>query len=126
MDYSQRAWVKAMKAQEVLGKAVRGEMKWYQAAAVLGVSPRQLRRMVERWRELGQQGLFDRRCTTSPKRASADEVETVLRLYREQYFDFNVKHFHQMLVERHQLRRGYTWTKGVLQTAGLVERTCWR
>lgn len=123
MDYSERAWVKAMKAQEVLGKAVRGEMKWYQAAAVLGVSPRQLRRMAERWREQGQKGLFDRRCTTSPKRASADEVETVLRLYREQYFDFNVKHFHQMLVERHQLRRGYTWTKGVLQTAGLVERT---
>jgi hypothetical protein len=30
-------------------------------------------------------------------------VEQVLGLYREQYFDLNVRHFHEKLREEHQL-----------------------
>jgi transposase InsO family protein len=123
MQYSERAVVKAMKAQEVIGKAMRKEIKWYEAAAILGLNPRQMRRILKRWKDFGEKGLLDRRCQTpSPKRATADEVETVRKLYREKYYDFNVQHFHEMLVARHGCRRGYTWTKGVLQASGLIER----
>ena len=30
-------------------------------------------------------------------------VETVLRLYQEEYFDFNVRHFHEKLSSEHQI-----------------------
>lgn len=121
--YSEHAAIKAMKAQDVIGRAIRKEIKWYEAARILGVSPRQLQRLQRRWLEFGEKGLLDqRRRVPSPKRATVEELETVRKLYREKYFDFNVQHFHEMLVEKHGLRRGYTWTKGVLQAAGLVER----
>jgi hypothetical protein len=48
------------------------------------------------------------------------EVERVLRLYREQYFDLNVKHFVEKLHEVHHLGFSYSWVKTALQTAGLV------
>jgi hypothetical protein len=43
-------------------------------------------------------------------------------LYREKYLDFNVRHFHEKLVEVHKVRFSYTWVKTALQEAGLVER----
>lgn len=87
MEVSLQEVVKIVKRNEVTGVAMRKEMKWFQAAEILGVSPRQLRRIAERWNEQGEQGLFDkRRCGKSPHQARASEVELVKRLYQEKYF----------------------------------------
>jgi hypothetical protein len=48
-------------------------------------------------------------------------VEQVLHLYREEYFDLNVQHFHEKLREVHGIRLSYTWVKTALQTARLVK-----
>lgn len=48
--------------------------------------------------EFGFRGLFDRRRgKPSPKRVPVAMVERVLELYREKYFDLNVRHFHEEL-----------------------------
>jgi hypothetical protein len=47
----------------------------------------------------------------------------MLSLYRERYWGWNVKHFHEHLVARHNYLWGYTFTKTQLHAAGLVERT---
>ena len=47
-------------------------------------------------------------------------VERVLRLYRERYADFNVRHFHEVLQRDHGVGLSYSWVKKALQTAGLV------
>jgi len=44
----------------------------------------------------------------SPKRIPVETVERVLKLYREQYFDFNVRHFHEKLSEEHDFQLSYT------------------
>ena len=49
-------------------------------------------------------------------------VEEILRLYQEQYVDFNVRHFHEKLREQHHIRLSYTWVKRALQMAGLVKK----
>ena len=49
-------------------------------------------------------------------------LEKVLHLYREKYFDFNVRHFHEKLVEEHGIRISYTWVKLALQEAKLVAK----
>jgi hypothetical protein len=49
-------------------------------------------------------------------------VEKVLALYRETYFDLNMRHLHDKLRERHEIDLSYTWVKSVLQGAGLVGR----
>jgi hypothetical protein len=49
-------------------------------------------------------------------------IERVLALYREKYFDLNVRHFHEKLQAEHQIELSYSWVKGVLQGAGLIAR----
>ena len=79
--------------------------------------------MKERWEERGYDGLFDRRRgKPSPKRVPMATVQEVLRLYEEQYYDFNVKHFQEKLKSEHQIKLSYTWVKTALQTAGLIRR----
>jgi len=50
------------------------------------------------------------------------QAQEVLRLYRERYFDFNVKHFHEQLLPHHGIPLCYSWVKSVLQGAGLVPK----
>lgn len=47
VDYPGFAWRWAMKKQEVILKAIAGEIKWIQAADILCVSARTIRRMKE-------------------------------------------------------------------------------
>ena len=125
--YPARALERAMKIKEVITRAMSGQINWMQAAEILGISDRQLRRWRDRWEEHGYDGLFDRRTQQpSPKRVPVKQVEEVLRLYRERYFDFNVKHFVEKLQEEHQIDLSYTWVKTALQTAGLVTRAAKR
>jgi transposase len=52
---------RAMKVQEVILKAMAGSLKWWEAAEIIGISDRSLRRWRERYEKFGYDGLFDRR-----------------------------------------------------------------
>ncbi len=49
-------------------------------------------------------------------------AEQVFVLYREQYFDFSVRHFQEKLWEEHGILLSYSWVKLALQGAGLVDK----
>jgi transposase len=113
-----------MKVQEVILRAMAKRMTWWQAAEVIGISDRQMRRWHRRWEKFGYDGLWDRRRSRpSPRRVPLELAERVLALYREKYFDFNVRHFHEKLREQHDIRLSYTWVKRALQGAGLVKKS---
>lgn len=121
--YSEAAVERAMKVQDVMLRALAKKITWFQAAEILGVSDRHLRRWRDKYEQFGFHALFDgRRGRKSPRSVPVVIVEEVLRLYQERYFDFNVKHFHEKLQSEHGLTLSYTWTKGILQGAGLVHR----
>ena len=112
-----------MKVQEVMLKAMAGTLKWWEAAEIIGVTDRTMRRWRERYQEHGYDGLYDyRKDRPSPKRIPLETLEEVLQLFGEKYFDFNVRHFHEKLVEAHGIQLSYTWVKLALQGAGLVGR----
>jgi transposase len=46
-----------MKEQEVILKALAGSLKWWEAAEIIGVSDRTMRRWRERYQEHGDDGL---------------------------------------------------------------------
>src|ERR1700732_3741361 len=122
-SYLRAAMERAMKVQEVMLQAMAKKITWYQAAEIIGISDRHMRRWRERYEEGGFRGLFDRRRgKPSPKRVPMAVLERVLELYREKYFDFNLRHFHEKLASEHQIELSYSWVKGVLQGAGLVAR----
>ena len=121
--YPRTAAERAMKLQEVLLRATAGKIKWWQAAELMGISERQMRRWRKRFEEQGHQGLLDRRQRKpSRRRVPKAQAEEVLSLYRDKYFDLNVRHFHEKLGEEHQIGLSYTWVKQALQAAGLVKR----
>jgi transposase len=110
-----------MKVQEVIMRAMAKQITWWQAAEILGVTPRTIRRMKRNWKRAGFDGLYDHRWKRpSPKRVPVKKLELVLELYREKYRDFNVRHFHEKLQEEHGIHYSYTWVKKALQTSGLV------
>src|SRR5438132_10818029 len=112
--------VKAMTRQQVVGKAVEGKISWGQAAVILGLTPRQVRRIRRCFEQRGLEGLMDRRHLPRTKRIPAAVVDELCRLRCELYRDFSVTHFYQFATEKHGLRLSYTKAKSVLQEAGLA------
>src|SRR5487761_1356287 len=102
ISYARAAVERAMKVQEVVLRAMARKITWWQAAEIIGISDRQMRRWRERYEEHGYDGLMDRRRgKPSSKRVPLAMVEQVLQLYRDRYFDLNVRHFHEKLSEEH-------------------------
>ena len=60
-SYPRAATERAMKLQEVLLRATSGKIKWWQAAELIGISGRQMRRLRWRCETYGYDGLIDRR-----------------------------------------------------------------
>src|ERR1700723_2312420 len=121
--YPRAAMERAMKVQDVMLQAMAKKITWWQAAEILGISDRHMRRWRERYVEEGYNGLLDRgRGKPSRRRVAVATVEKVFALYREKYFDMNVQHFHEKLETEHGIELSSTWVKQALQGAGLVAR----
>lgn len=121
--YPKSALERAMKVQEVILRAMSGQILWMEAAEILGITDRQMRRWKERYEEYGYDGLYDRRRKIpSPKRMPLEKAEKILKLYREKYFDFNISHFFDKLRDVHKIKISYNWARLALQGAGLIEK----
>jgi hypothetical protein len=77
--YPRTAAERAMKLQEVLLRPTSGKIKWWQAAELIGISERQMRRWRKRYEEQGYHGLLDRRLRKpSSRRVPKEQAEAVL------------------------------------------------
>jgi len=122
-SYPRAAVERAMKVQEVILRAMAKKITWLEAAHIAGMSDRQMRRLRWRYENYGYDGLLDRRRgVPSERRVPLALAEQVLCLYREKYYDLNVRHFHEKLEEQHGIQLSYTWVKLALQGAGLVAK----
>jgi hypothetical protein len=123
MLFPPSALERAMQIKDVLIRAMNKEYTWLQAAEILGITPRGLRRLRQRMELFGYQGLVDmRRGRPSPRRTPVVEIERILRLYRERYAGFNVRHFWQTARREDGLKLSYTLVRQLLQRAGLVKK----
>jgi transposase len=123
MTYALPAVEQAMKVQEAILRALSGRQPWLQVAEVLGVTARTVRRLRLRYEQYGYDGLFDRRRRRpSPRCAPVEEVQRVLRLYREHYVGFNARHFCDIARRQHGLTLSYSFVKTALQGAGLLPK----
>ena len=112
-----------MKTQDVLLKAMAKKITWWEAAEIIGVTERTMRRWRERMAVDGYDGLADRRKgKASTRRVALATMEKVLQLFKEEYFDLNMRHFHEKLSEEHDIHLSYTWVQKSLQGAGLVAK----
>ena len=122
-QYSAAEMERMMKVQDVLLKAMAKKITWWSAAEILGVTDRTMRRWRERIETNGYCGLADRRKgKPSAQRVALATIEKVLGLYKETYYDLNIRHFHEKLRDEHAIELSYTWVQKALQGAGLVAK----
>ena len=112
-----------MRFEEAYTDWQEGRLTQAEAARLLGVCERTLRRQIDRYEADGMDGLIDKRLTQlSHLRAPVDEVLALVDLYRADYPGWNTKHFHAWYAREHGGNRSYTWVKNQLQQAGAVIR----
>src|SRR5205807_9304588 len=104
-------------------KAISKQLSWVQAAAIVGISARQMRRLrykVKRW---GISAVMDQRGgRPRRKRIKAGTIELLCRLKRDVYADFSLRHFYEHVSEKHDVKVSYNWLRLMLQEAGAVEK----
>lgn len=111
-----------MTRREIVTRAAAGLITWAVAATVLGFSERHMRRIRDKYERFGIDALEDGRGGPRARRVPLKTVEEVCRLKRDVYGDFSMKHFHDVVTEKHKLSLSYTLLRSVLQDAGLVEK----
>jgi transposase len=123
-SYTKAAVERAMQVQEVILRAMAKKITWWQAAEIIGISDRQMRRWRERYDQYGYDGLLDRRRgRPAPKRVPVTVMEqgagTLPRpVLRSQRASFSREAGKPSI----RLKLSYSWVKGMLQGAGLVAR----
>ena len=123
MLYTAAAVERAMKIQQVIVRALSGAITWLQAADILGLDPRSVRRWRARYEAGGPVALYDRRrVRPSRRQAPAPEVQRMLRLYRERYAGWSVRHFYRFARRDHAVTLSYSFVRLALQEAGLVRK----
>ena len=94
-----------------------------EASEVIGVSYRQSRRIYKRYREEGDKGVIHRNRGRPSNRGKDCKVkEAVLRLYREQYWDFGPTLAAEKLGERDEYEVDHETLRRWLLAAGLWKR----
>ena len=114
---------RAMTRREVITKAIAGELSWVDAAAVLGITARHMRRLRHAYERWGMSAVMDQRGgRPRRKRIKPATIEFLIRLKRDIYGDFSVRHFYEQVSDKHGVRVSYNWLRLMLQEAGIVQK----
>lgn len=115
MELSQREQTRA----RVLMLVAEGQCTTKEAAALLGLSERQVRRLRQRFGECGPAALVHGNRGRQPMHALPGDVRAeVLRLARTDYRGYNHTHLHEVLSEEHGLQLSRRSVARILVAAG--------
>jgi transposase len=115
--------IRRMKFEEVYELRNEKRITIEEAAKMLCMSERNLRRHVERYKEEGLEGLNDKRLAKAAHNAApVDEVMRLTELYTDQYQEYSSAHFYDKYQQHHAGLRSYNWVKITLQKEGLINK----
>lgn len=106
----------------VIREILAGQRTQVSGAQAVGISSRWMKILVKRVRRLGAVGLVHGNSgRPSNRRLKEKTRRRIVRLYREEYEDFNLNHFRQMLIERERWKKppSRESLRGILKEAGL-------
>src|SRR5512135_700668 len=109
------------KRLHIIHQALDEQITQTEAARLIDISDRQIRRMIRRIREEGDEGICHRSRGKSSNHGIPKRVkERVLKLFREEYHDFNLAHATEKLFEVHGLTINDETLRLWLNEAGIV------
>lgn len=110
-----------MRFKEIYDRYEAKRLSCEEAADLLGISIKTFYRKRLRVEEDDFHGTFDRRIgKPSPNRATDQEMDYVIRCYREKYAGWSVKHFYEWAKREDGLKRSYNWTRNQLLDKGVI------
>lgn len=111
---------RAQQQLTVLHALDRGELRLAEAADLLGLSPRQVRRLRRAYRRRGPKALVHgNRGRRSPRRIDDATRKRIVRLAQTTYADINFQHLSELLAEREALRFSRQTISRLLRAAGV-------
>lgn len=116
---------KQQRRAEILGRAAAGILSAEQTAQLLGVTDRQVRRLLSRFKAEGIKSVVHANTGRSPiNKTPAVVRQKLLELAGEQglYHDFNTCHLQELLIEREGLQLGRSTLDRLLKEGGVRKR----
>jgi transposase len=112
--------VRQEKREVVIRRVLSGKLSVEEAAALLGLSERQVWRLRRRFEESGAVGLWHRNRGKTPPNKIAEAVrERIVALARSRYEGLNDSHLAELLAEREGIRISRRSLQRVLRAAGI-------
>jgi len=97
-----------LKRYKILSDALSGKLTFKEASLALGLSYRHTLRLKEKLKNLGLIGLQRTKPKKPPNLKITPELRnTIISLRQKYYFDFNVLHFRDKLIENHGITLSY-------------------
>ena len=90
-------------------------------ALQLGLSVRQVERLIKKYKEKGKSGFIHGNRSRKPAKTLDKSIsDTIILLYRTKYQDFNFNHFYDYLIEEEKIKVSYHFVYTTLMNAGIV------
>lgn len=97
---------KEMKKLNTIKKVIGGECTKKEAVESLGITTRQIDRLILKYKNNGEAGFIHKsRGRESKKKVSENIKEEIVNLYITEYFDYNFTHFYEEIRENYKLSR---------------------
>jgi len=116
---------KQQRRAEILGRLASGGMTLRQASGLLGVTDRQVRRLVDRFQEAGLPSVVHGNTGRSPTNRTTDEIRARLAELagkEGKYSDFNTCHMQELLSEQEGIEIGRSTLDRLLVQRGVRKR----
>lgn len=95
---------KEMKKLNTIKKILGGECTKKEAVESLGITTRQIDRLILKYKNDGEAGFIHKsRGRESKKKVSENIKDEIINLYITEYFDYNFTHFYEEIREKYQL-----------------------
>jgi len=110
-----------VKKYEILKQVAARKLKGREAAALLGYHPVHISRLKKKVMALGIKGILRPKLPSNRKLPDSLK-ERVKNLYRQIYYDFNIRHFNDKLQENHKINLSYETVRQILIQAHAQSR----
>ncbi|MGL4538024.1 MAG: ISNCY family transposase [Cetobacterium sp.] len=106
---------------ETIKKLISTNGNKNRAAIILGCSKRHINRLINSYSKNGKASFAHGNKDKKPANAlSIDVITTIITLFKEKYYDFNFKHFHEKLIKNENIFCSYPTVVNILYSHGII------
>lgn len=110
---------KEMKKLNTIKKIIGGECTKKEAVEILGISIRQIDRLILKYKNEGNEGFIHKNKGKQSKRKISENIKKeIVNLYITEYFDYNFTHFYEEIKERYPI--SYRTVDYILTEADII------